>query len=128
MGTPPSVAMPMVALKRLPLTLASAPWERMPLGKYRRRPRAESMASTSGAAFSKAALSSAASGLMRAVTVFDLGWTARTDKDGWVLARDADDLRVADLYRAFAFDAEAWGITDVDLSLTLRQFASKEKK
>ena len=57
-----------------------------------------------------------------------LGWTARTDKDGWVLARDADDLRVADLYRAFAFDAEAWGITDVDLSLTLRQFASKEKK
>lgn len=57
-----------------------------------------------------------------------LGWTARTDKDGWVLARDADDLRVADLYRAFAFDGEAWGITDVDLSLTLRQFASKEKK
>jgi membrane protein len=57
-----------------------------------------------------------------------LGWTARTDKDGWVLARDADDLRVADLYRAFAFDAETWGITDADLNLTLRQFASKEKK
>jgi membrane protein len=57
-----------------------------------------------------------------------LGWTARTDKDGWVLARDADDLRVADLYRAFAFDAETWRITDADLDLTLRQFASKEKK
>jgi DNA-binding IscR family transcriptional regulator len=57
-----------------------------------------------------------------------LGWTARTDKDGWVLARDADDLRVADLYRAFAFDAETWGITDADLKFTLRQFASKEKK
>ncbi|HEU4353171.1 MAG TPA: YihY family inner membrane protein [Burkholderiales bacterium] len=57
-----------------------------------------------------------------------LGWAARTDKDGWVLARDADDLRVADLYRVFAFDVETWGISDADLKLTLRQFASKEKK
>jgi membrane protein len=57
-----------------------------------------------------------------------LGWTARTEKDGWVLARDADTLRVADLYRAFAFDAETWGIADDDLALTLREFATKEKK
>jgi hypothetical protein len=57
-----------------------------------------------------------------------LGWTARTEKDGWVLARDADTLRVADIYRAFAFDAETWGIADVDLAHTLREFASKEKK
>jgi membrane protein len=55
-----------------------------------------------------------------------LGWAARTDRDSWVLACDADDLRVADLYRAFAFDAEAWGITEADLKLTLREFAGKE--
>lgn len=54
-----------------------------------------------------------------------LGWTARTERDGWVLARDADDLRVADLYRAFAFDTEAWGLGPHDLDATLRQFALK---
>jgi membrane protein len=57
-----------------------------------------------------------------------LGWTARTEKDGWVLARDADTLRVADVYRGFAFDAETWGIADKDLPVTLRDFAAKEKK
>jgi hypothetical protein len=56
------------------------------------------------------------------------GWAVRTDKDGWVLARDADELRVADLYRTYAFDAETWGISDKDLTLTLRQYAAKEKK
>jgi membrane protein len=57
-----------------------------------------------------------------------LGWTARTDKDSWVLARDADTLRVADLYRVFAFDAEAWGIKDADFDRTLRDYANEEKK
>lgn len=57
-----------------------------------------------------------------------LGWAARTAKDSWVLARDADDLRVTDVYRAFAFDAEAWGITEADLQRTLREFASKERQ
>jgi membrane protein len=57
-----------------------------------------------------------------------LGWTARTDKDSWVLARDADELRVADVYRVYAFDAEAWGIDKADLAATLREFATKEKK
>jgi len=57
-----------------------------------------------------------------------LGWTARTERDAWVLARDADTLRVADLYRAYAFDAETWGLAETDLGLTLREFASKEKK
>jgi membrane protein len=57
-----------------------------------------------------------------------LGWTARTDKDSWVLARDADDLRVADIHRAFAFDADAWGITEGDFTCSLREYASKEKK
>jgi membrane protein len=57
-----------------------------------------------------------------------LGWTARTDKDSWVLARDADELRVAEVYRVYAFDAEAWGIDKPDLAATLREFATKEKK
>jgi len=57
-----------------------------------------------------------------------LGWTARTDKDSWVLTRDAATLRVADVYRAFAFDAETWGINDADLKQSLRDYATKEKK
>jgi membrane protein len=57
-----------------------------------------------------------------------LGWTARTDKDSWVLARDADTLRVADLYRVYAFDAETWGIKEGDFGRTLREYATEEKK
>jgi membrane protein len=57
-----------------------------------------------------------------------LGWTVRTDKDSWVLARDADEMGVADVYRAFAFDAQTWGVSDADLELRLRDFATKEKK
>jgi membrane protein len=57
-----------------------------------------------------------------------LGWTARTEKDSWVLARDADTLRVADLYRVFAFDAETWGTKDGDFGRTLREYATEEKK
>jgi len=57
-----------------------------------------------------------------------LGWAARTERDSWVLARDADTIRVADLYRAFAFDAETWGIGEADLKHTLREFATKEKQ
>ena len=57
-----------------------------------------------------------------------LGWTARTDKDSWVLTRDAEALRVADVYRAFAFDADTWGITEGDLKLSLRDFATRDKK
>jgi membrane protein len=57
-----------------------------------------------------------------------LSWTARTEKDGWVLARDADALSVEEIYRTFAFDAQTWGISDADLRLSLRKFATKEKK
>ena len=57
-----------------------------------------------------------------------LGWTARTERDSWVLARDADTIQVADLYRAFAFDAETWGVTEADLKCTLREFANREEK
>ena len=57
-----------------------------------------------------------------------LGWTARTDKDSWVLARDAHELEVGEIYRVFAFDADAWGISAKDLASTLSEHASKEKR
>jgi membrane protein len=54
------------------------------------------------------------------------GWTARTEGgDGWVLARDANRIRVADVYRAYVFDAEAVGVHP-DLGLSLRDFVAKE--
>jgi membrane protein len=56
-----------------------------------------------------------------------LGWTARTERDGWLLARDADLLRVDQLYRAFAFDRGAWDVGEADLGLSLREYANKEK-
>ncbi len=56
-----------------------------------------------------------------------LGWTARSEKDGWVLARDADQLPVAEIYKDYAFDAQTWGIDGADLALTLRQYSTKEK-
>ena len=53
-------------------------------------------------------------------------WAARTEGgDGWVLARDASRIRVADLYRAYVFDAEALG-AQPDLGLSLRDFLAKE--
>jgi len=57
-----------------------------------------------------------------------LGWTARTDKDGWVLARDGDLLRLSDIYKAYAFDAETWQIDPADLALNLKEYSMKEKK
>jgi len=56
-----------------------------------------------------------------------LGWAARTDKDGWVLARNAELLQVADIYKAFAFDAETWQIGQSDLTLNLSEYSMKEK-
>jgi membrane protein len=73
-----------------------------------------------------------------------LGWTAKTEKDGWLLARDADAVRLADIYRAFVLDpdahgpesgsaprltaplAEHWKHVQADMSLTLRQLAQEE--
>ena len=57
-----------------------------------------------------------------------LGWTARTDRDGWVLARDADLLKLSDIYKAFAFDADTWGIDPADLALNLREYSQKEEQ
>jgi membrane protein len=54
------------------------------------------------------------------------GWTARTEGgDGWVLARDASRIRIADVYRAYVFDAEAVGVHP-DLGLSLQDFVAKE--
>jgi membrane protein len=63
-----------------------------------------------------------------------LGWVAKAEKDSWVLARDADTIRVADIYRAFVLDpdqtgerlAEHWKHIDASLSVSLRQVSAKE--
>jgi membrane protein len=56
-----------------------------------------------------------------------LGWVAKSDKESWLLARDAGALKVDDVYRAFVYDAESGGVTDAHLALSLQQF-SQEKK
>ena len=57
-----------------------------------------------------------------------LGWTTRTERDGWVLTRDATGIGVKDLFRAFVFDAEAAGVRDADLGLSLKEYAEKDKQ
>ena len=57
-----------------------------------------------------------------------LGWTTRTEKDGWVLTRDPAGIGVKDLFRAFVFDAEAAGVRDADLGLSLKEYAEREKE
>ncbi len=56
------------------------------------------------------------------------GWTARTEKDGWVLAHDAASIRLEDLFRAFVYDAEATGVLVGDLGLSLKDYADREKE
>ena len=75
-----------------------------------------------------------------------LGWVAKTEKDGWLLARDAGAIRLADIYRAFVLDPEAqgaagsesagrlsgtlaehWKHVQNDMSLTLTQLSREEK-
>ncbi|HUQ25802.1 MAG TPA: YihY family inner membrane protein [Burkholderiales bacterium] len=55
------------------------------------------------------------------------GWVARTEKDGWVLARDAESIRVADLYHEFVFDSGAVGVAESDLGLSLQEYAARGK-
>ncbi|HEY7241873.1 MAG TPA: YihY family inner membrane protein [Burkholderiales bacterium] len=63
-----------------------------------------------------------------------LGWVAKAEKDSWVLARDADTIRLADIYRAFVLDpdltgerlAEHWKQVDASLGASLRQLSAKE--
>jgi len=55
------------------------------------------------------------------------GWVARTEKDGWVMARDAASIRVADVYHEFVFDSEAVGVSEADLGLSLQEYVTREK-
>ena len=55
------------------------------------------------------------------------GWAARTERDGWVLARDAASIQIAEVYRAFIFDADAVGVPQTDLGLSLRDYLAKDK-
>ena len=54
------------------------------------------------------------------------GWAARTAKEDWVLARDAESIRISDLYREFVFDSAAVGIPEPDLGLSLREYAARK--
>jgi membrane protein len=65
-----------------------------------------------------------------------LGWTVRTERDAWLLAREADSIRIADVYRAFVLQPEAlsgdaaelaehWKHVDSDFSMDLKQFAQR---
>jgi membrane protein len=55
-----------------------------------------------------------------------LGWAARTEKDRWILARDPSTIHLADVYRTFVFDADAVGLPETDLGLSLRDFLHRE--
>jgi len=75
-----------------------------------------------------------------------MGWVASTEKEGWLLARDAGAIRLADVYRAYVLDPEAegkertapfarlsgplaehWKHVENDMSLTLKQIAHEEQ-
>lgn len=57
-----------------------------------------------------------------------LHWAARAGRDRWVLARDAASIPLGEVYKAFAYDAEALGIGEGDLGLSLGAYAEKEAK
>jgi len=62
------------------------------------------------------------------VRAAELGWAARTERDGWVLALDAAQIQVGEIYRAYVFDAHAVGVPETDLGLSLRDFVQREEK
>jgi membrane protein len=55
-------------------------------------------------------------------------WTARVGRDRWVLSRDAGEIELAEVYRAFVFDAGAVGIDEDVLGLSLKKYAEKEPR
>lgn len=55
------------------------------------------------------------------------GWVARTERDGWVLARDPATIVLTDLYRELVFDSEAVGVAEADLGLSLQQYIARGK-
>ncbi len=75
-----------------------------------------------------------AAGIMpyRAEMILDrcttLGWAAKAEKDGWLLARDANSIQVGDVYRAFVYDADSVGVSNADLQLSLHQFTEEGRK
>ena len=65
-----------------------------------------------------------------------LGWAVRTERDTWLLSREADAIRVADVYRAFVLQpdalsgdapqlAEHWKHVESDLSMNLKEIAQR---
>jgi hypothetical protein len=57
-----------------------------------------------------------------------LGWVAKGEKDLWLLARNAESIKVDDVYRAFVYDVESGGVSDADLELSLQQFSTAQRK
>jgi len=57
-----------------------------------------------------------------------LGWVAKAEKENWLLAREANSIKVDDVYRAFVYDAESGGVSDADLDLSLQQFSTAQRK
>jgi membrane protein len=57
-----------------------------------------------------------------------LRWVVRTEKDGWVLARDPDALQIADVYREFVLDPERLALRIPDLAVSLRTYSETEHK
>ena len=57
-----------------------------------------------------------------------LGWVAKAEKDGWLLARDAKSIHVGDVYRVFVYDPDSAGVSNADLELSLQQFSDEERK
>jgi len=65
-----------------------------------------------------------------------LGWTARTERDAWLLSREADSIRIADVYRAFVLQPEAlsgdaaqlnehWTHVEADFATDLKEFGQR---
>ncbi len=57
----------------------------------------------------------------------ELGWAARAEGEGWVLARDPETVKVEDVFRAFVYDAAASGVSQADFGLSLREFARRNR-
>ena len=55
------------------------------------------------------------------------GWVARTERDGWLLASDAESIRIHDLYQEFVFDSAGVGVAEADLGLSLQEYANRGK-
>ncbi|MGQ0651482.1 MAG: YihY family inner membrane protein [Betaproteobacteria bacterium] len=56
-----------------------------------------------------------------------LGWAASSGRDRWMLARDAVSIPVLEVYRAFAYDAEALGLEPADLGVSLQDYARRKE-